>query len=105
MAEIGRADHPSNGPARRNGNARWMRRAVCRSEDPSIFFPLNEESGSERIDREARAKSICGGCHVRQDCLDFAVRIDIRFGVWGGMNEKERAALRPPATPAARVTS
>jgi WhiB family redox-sensing transcriptional regulator len=40
-----------------------------------------------------RAKSICQQCHVRGDCLDYAIRIREPHGIWGGMNEVERKSV------------
>jgi WhiB family redox-sensing transcriptional regulator len=67
------------------------KRSAC---DPStaIFFhaPSYAERKEERLEREARAKAICGGCAVRTDCLEYALRIREPHGVWGGLNEQER---------------
>ena len=40
-----------------------------------------------------RAKAICGQCSVMSDCLDYAVSIRERHGVWGGLSEAERRAV------------
>lgn len=63
--------------------APWTIDAACANADPSLFF-LD-------LGRPATAaKAICAGCPVRVDCLDFALASKERFGVWGGMTEKER---------------
>ena len=64
-----------------------MRRSACRDRDPSMFFPADERSTRE-------AKSVCGGCPVRDLCLAYAVDNRITDGVWGGLSELERRALR-----------
>lgn len=61
----------------------WMLEAKCLDADPEAFFP--EKGGSTR-----EAKRICAACPVREDCLDFALANDERFGIWGGLSERER---------------
>ncbi|WP_309235591.1 WhiB family transcriptional regulator [Streptomyces sp. TRM64462] len=61
--------------------------ALCAQTGPELFFP---EPGSST--REA--KLLCGGCEVRGACLEYALAHDERFGVWGGLSEQERHALK-----------
>ncbi len=56
-------------------------RALCAQTDPEAFFP--EKGGSTR-----EAKRICLGCEVRSECLEYALRHDERFGIWGGLSEQ-----------------
>jgi WhiB family redox-sensing transcriptional regulator len=65
----------------------WQERALCAQTDPEAFFP--EKGGSTR-----EAKRICSGCEVRAECLDYALAQDERFGIWGGLSERERRRLR-----------
>jgi WhiB family redox-sensing transcriptional regulator len=65
----------------------WQSRANCMGVDPDLFFP--ERGASTR-----EAKEVCRGCVVRQDCLDFALDNGEKFGIWGGMSERERRRLR-----------
>ncbi|WP_300011469.1 WhiB family transcriptional regulator [Pseudonocardia sp.] len=65
----------------------WQERALCAQTDPEAFFP--EKGGSTR-----EAKRICSGCEVRAECLDYALAHDERFGIWGGLSERERRKLR-----------
>ena len=69
----------------------WQERARCRDHDPEIFFP--EKGGSSR-----EAKRICSECPVRIECLNYALRRDERYGVWGGMSERERRRLKRMAS-------
>ena len=70
------------------GNApEWQERALCSQTDPEAFFP--EKGGSTR-----EAKKICVGCEVRAECLSYALANDERFGIWGGLSERERRRLR-----------
>ena len=69
----------------------WQERARCRDYDPEVFFP--EKGGSSR-----EAKRICSECPVRIECLNYALRRDERYGVWGGMSERERRRLKRMAS-------
>ena len=65
----------------------WQERALCAQTDPEAFFP--EKGGSTR-----EAKKICTGCEVKAQCLEYALANDERFGIWGGLSERERRRLR-----------
>jgi WhiB family redox-sensing transcriptional regulator len=65
----------------------WMSRAACVDVDPGLFFPARGQSCGP-------AKAICGGCEVRADCLEYALTVGERFGIWGGTSEHERMRLR-----------
>jgi len=72
----------------------WQVRAACRGPRSTVFFPpTSGERRDEREAREAKAKGICAECRVRVECLDYALSIREPHGVWGGMNEHERAEL------------
>ncbi len=72
------------------GDASWQERALCAQTDPEAFFP--EKGGSTR-----EAKKVCLTCEVRQDCLESALENDERFGIWGGLSERERRKLKKRA--------
>jgi WhiB family redox-sensing transcriptional regulator len=65
----------------------WQENALCAQTDPEAFFP--EKGGSTR-----EAKRICLGCEVKDACLDYALANDERFGIWGGLSERERRRLK-----------
>ncbi|GGC11457.1 WhiB family transcriptional regulator [Cellulomonas carbonis] len=65
----------------------WQERALCAQTDPEAFFP--EKGGSTR-----EAKKVCLGCDVRAECLEYALANDERFGIWGGLSERERRKLK-----------
>jgi WhiB family redox-sensing transcriptional regulator len=65
----------------------WQRDALCAQVDPEIFFP---EKGASTLD----AKRVCAGCPVRAQCLAAALERGERFGVWGGLAERERRVMR-----------
>ncbi|HLN18010.1 MAG TPA: WhiB family transcriptional regulator [Acidimicrobiales bacterium] len=72
----------------------WQAKAACRGPQAAAFFPPSHaERKDEKLAREARAKSICAECHVREACLDYAIRIREPHGIWGGLNEVERKQL------------
>jgi len=65
----------------------WQEKALCAQTDPEAFFP--EKGGSTR-----EAKKVCLSCEVRAECLDYALKNDERFGIWGGLSERERRRIR-----------
>ncbi len=65
----------------------WQEKALCAQTDPEAFFP--EKGGSTR-----EAKRICLGCDVKDACLEYALANDERFGIWGGLSERERRRLK-----------
>jgi WhiB family redox-sensing transcriptional regulator len=70
-----------------DGALAWQERALCAQTDPEAFFP--EKGGSTR-----EAKKVCLSCDVRSECLDYALAHDERFGIWGGLSERERRKLK-----------
>ena len=76
----------------------WQEDANCLGVDPDLFFP--ELGASTR-----EAKEVCRGCVVRQDCLEFALRNGEKFGIWGGLSERERRRLRRQRAQAGRRTA
>jgi WhiB family redox-sensing transcriptional regulator len=70
----------------------WIHRARCRDEDPELFFPIGS-TGPAAMQIE-RAKEVCVLCEVREDCLEWAMSTGQDAGVWGGLSEDERRALR-----------
>ena len=81
----------------------WQDRAACGGMEALLFFGPDNEPRSAREIREAKAKAVCQTCPVRVQCLDYALRNSIRYGIWGGLNGEERArehrrrARRPDA--------
>ena len=72
------------------GALSWQERALCAQTDPEAFFP--EKGGSTR-----EAKKVCLACDVRGECLEYALANDERFGIWGGLSERERRKLKKRA--------
>lgn len=65
----------------------WQRQANCLGVHPDLFFPERGASTKE-------AKAVCEECVVRDDCLEFALRNGEKFGIWGGLSERERRRIR-----------
>ncbi len=65
----------------------WQAFANCLGVDPDLFFPERGASTKE-------AKQVCQGCVVREDCLEYALANGEKFGIWGGLSERERRRIR-----------
>lgn len=65
----------------------WQASAACDGLDPELFFP-------ERGESTAKAKAVCAACPVREQCLEYALTNGEKFGIWGGLSERERRRLR-----------
>ena len=65
----------------------WQLAANCLGVDPDLFFPERGASTKE-------AKAVCQGCVVREDCLEYALANGEKFGIWGGLSERERRRIR-----------
>jgi WhiB family redox-sensing transcriptional regulator len=84
----------------------WRSVAACLSADPDLFFPISSVGPAEQ--QIARAKTICAGCGVRRECLDFALAHDQAYGIWGGTTpedrQRDRRRKRRAAAAAAKRT-
>jgi WhiB family redox-sensing transcriptional regulator len=65
----------------------WQAYANCLGVDPDLFFP--ERGASTR-----EAKAVCRRCIVRTECLEYALQNAEKFGIWGGLSERERRRIR-----------
>ena len=68
-------------------NSDWRADARCIGVDPELFFPMPGANGRAAI-------RICAECAVREPCLDYALTVPERYGIYGGVSEKDRRALR-----------
>jgi WhiB family redox-sensing transcriptional regulator len=73
------------------GDRSWQGQANCLGVDPDLFFP--ERGASTR-----EAKGVCRGCEVREECLEYALVNGEKFGIWGGLSERERRRIRRQRT-------
>lgn len=78
---------PETTLSRRDYDQPWIEQGNCRDYDAEIFFPQKGES-------PAAAKAVCGVCPVRIECLNYALREDDLYGVWGGLSERSRSRLK-----------
>lgn len=65
----------------------WANRGNCLGVDADLFFP-------ERGASSAEAKEVCRGCVVKAECLEYAIVNQEKFGIWGGLSERQRRRLR-----------
>ncbi|KJE76868.1 WhiB family transcriptional regulator [Ferrimicrobium acidiphilum] len=70
----------------------WRSNAKCREMDPGWFFPVGVTGDAEIQIR--RVKEFCAECAVSLECLEFALRTNQEYGIWGGKDEEERRMIR-----------
>jgi len=85
VSAVGPVRRPRLGSPAHRALYGWQERAECRGEDVEMFFAPG---------REDEAKAVCGWCPVRGECLDWAIALNVRYGVYGGMTADERASER-----------
>ena len=73
----------------------WRSAAACRSADPDLFFPISATGPA--AGQIALAKTICAGCEVRRECLEFALTHGQTYGIWGGTTADDRQRDLAPA--------
>lgn len=77
----------------------WRDDAACRTMDPAIFYPVPVGNGAavkiarRGVDPYAEARAICASCPVRDECLNFALAIRDREGMYGGTDPEERRRI------------
>jgi WhiB family transcriptional regulator, redox-sensing transcriptional regulator len=80
----------------------WRTRAACLDESYEIFFPIGNASSA--LLQIEKAKAVCRRCEVAEACLNWAMEYGQDAGVWGGLSEEERHALRRRNARARRVS-
>ncbi|HEX9774270.1 MAG TPA: WhiB family transcriptional regulator [Actinomycetota bacterium] len=70
----------------------WRHQAACRDIDPEIFFPIGTTGPA--LAQIKAAQAICGTCAVSTQCLEWALDTGQDAGIWGGLTEEERRAVR-----------
>ena len=70
----------------------WRAKAACRDKDPELFFPVGNTGPA--LQQIEDAKKICQSCAVKDQCLNWALDAGQDHGVWGGMSEDERRAMK-----------
>lgn len=79
-------------PVSTSATANWHARAACRDEDPELFFPTGTSGFA--LMQANEAKTVCARCPVAATCLETALARNEKWGVFGGMDENERARIR-----------
>lgn len=74
------------------GDTRWMHHAVCRDEDPELFFPTGNGDVAQR--QAAEALAVCARCPVVAECRSWALETGQEYGAWGGYTEDGFQELR-----------
>ena len=80
----------------------WRDKAACLTADPELFFPVGNTGPA--VDQIEKAKAVCGRCTVTEMCLQYALETSQDSGVWGGLSEDERRALKRRAARARRAS-
>lgn len=70
----------------------WRHHGPCKDEDPELFFPIGNSGPA--LKQIEQAKSVCRRCPVTEACLKWALESGQDAGVWGGLTEEERRALK-----------
>lgn len=94
----GRADE-----GHRTGTGDWRDEALCRHEDPELFFPVG--TGPEAQEQTREAQAVCRRCPVREPCLEWALETGQTSGIWGGCSERDLGLLRRRTLRQRRVQS
>lgn len=81
----------------------WRNGAACAEESPELFFPI--ENADHTNLQADKARAICGRCEVVDSCLRWAIESGQEAGVWGGLSEDERHALKGRKAGAGRTGS
>jgi WhiB family redox-sensing transcriptional regulator len=64
----------------------WQDDGLCKESDPEAFFP--EKGGSTK-----QAKAVCKRCPITEECLQYALENNERYGIWGGQSEHQRRQI------------
>jgi len=80
----------------------WREGASCLNEDPELFFP--DGKSAPALLQTEEAKAVCRRCEVVEACLKWAVESGQDTGVWGGLSEGERRALKGRSAPLRRAS-
>ena len=75
-----------------NADYSWRNRSICRDTDPDLFFPVG--TTGQALLQIAKAKEVCGECPVSTECLEYALETNQDSGIWGGLDEEQRRAIR-----------
>jgi len=80
----------------------WRNRAACLGEEPELFFPIGNTGLA--LPQIEEATAVCRRCEVVETCLEWAMEFGQDAGVWGGLSEDERRALKRRTARARRAS-
>lgn len=69
-----------------NQEPKWWDLGACRGLDSAMFYPEDEADAEP-------AKAVCATCAVQVSCLEHALTIREKVGVWGGATERDRRRI------------
>jgi WhiB family redox-sensing transcriptional regulator len=97
VGEVARGDDMIRLPASVVENYEWQKDGACvglnESLEEDVFFHPWNDTPKNRMNRERKAKAICAVCPVKAVCLEWSLKVQEPYGVWGGVGEDERKAL------------
>lgn len=64
----------------------WKDKAACKDVGVELFFSYDDLDQREALE-------YCNNCDVREECLLYALDRNERYGIWGGMGERERRSI------------
>ena len=79
----------------------WCTDAACLQQEPELFFPIGTARAA--LAQTEQAKAVCRDCKVVDICLSWAIESRQDSGVWGGLSEDERRALKRRSARARRT--
>lgn len=77
----------------------WAVDALCAQIGGDFWFPDKDGTGEPGQNHARQAKKICAACPVRNQCLAYAIDHDERYGIWGGLSERERRSIKKTTQP------
>ena len=69
----------------------WRKDSACIGKPASLFYPTDDVEIDSRLSNKV-AKGICATCPVKAQCLRWALDHRENYGIWGGLDPKERRA-------------
>jgi WhiB family redox-sensing transcriptional regulator len=94
--------HEPHHPIKKEKTMDWRDSSACLTVDPELFFPVGNTGPA--VDQIEKAKAVCARCTVTEQCLQYALETSQDSGVWGGLSEDERRALKRRAARARRAS-
>jgi WhiB family redox-sensing transcriptional regulator len=90
---VARGDEMVRLPAAVVESYEWQKDGLCVGMDQDLFFHPWNDTPRARQNRERAAKAICGECPVKVECLEWSLKVQEPYGVWGGVGEDERRKM------------